>query len=50
MRNKLVITVAPQKDICPKGKTYPINAIVIKDKKIRIPENRNMNTNDAPLE
>lgn len=27
--NKLVITVAPQKDICPQGKTYPIKAVAI---------------------
>jgi hypothetical protein len=24
-----VITVAPQNDICPHGKTYPINAVAI---------------------
>lgn len=24
--NKLVMTVAPQNDICPQGNTYPINA------------------------
>jgi len=27
--NKFVITVAPQKDICPQGKTYPKNAVAI---------------------
>lgn len=27
--NKLVITVAPQNDICPQGKTYPTNAVII---------------------
>jgi hypothetical protein len=27
--NKLVITVAPQKDICPHGKIYPIKAVAI---------------------
>jgi len=27
--NKLVITVAPQKLICPQGNTYPINAVAI---------------------
>jgi len=26
---KLVITVAPQKDICPQGSTYPIKEIII---------------------
>jgi hypothetical protein len=33
-----VITVAPQKDICPHGKTYPTNAVPIVIKKIKIPE------------
>lgn len=27
--NKLVITVAPQNDICPQGKIYPINAVAM---------------------
>jgi len=27
--NKLVITVAPQKDICPQGNTYPVKEIPI---------------------
>jgi hypothetical protein len=27
--NKFVITVAPQKDICPQGSTYPIKAVPI---------------------
>lgn len=27
--NRLVITVAPQKDICPQGKTYPKKAAAI---------------------
>jgi hypothetical protein len=35
--NKLVITVAPQKLICPQGKTYPINAVAIINKKIITP-------------
>jgi hypothetical protein len=35
---KLVITVAPQKLICPQGKTYPINAVAIINKKIIIPD------------
>jgi hypothetical protein len=35
---KLVITVAPQNDICPQGKTYPINAVIIVKRKIKIPE------------
>lgn len=26
---RFVITVAPQKDICPHGSTYPINAVAI---------------------
>jgi hypothetical protein len=32
---RFVITVAPQKDICPQGKTYPINAVpIVKNNKI----------------
>jgi hypothetical protein len=27
--NKFVITVAPQKDICPQGNTYPTKAVPI---------------------
>lgn len=33
--NKLVITVAPQNDICPHGRTYPRKAVPIV-KNIRI--------------
>lgn len=35
---KLVITVAPQKDICPHGRTYPRKAVAIKIKIILVPE------------
>jgi len=35
---RFVITVAPQKDICPHGRTYPMNAVPIITKIIRIPE------------
>lgn len=35
--NKFVITVAPQNDICPQGKTYPINAVAINRNKIITP-------------
>jgi hypothetical protein len=35
--NKLVITVAPQKDICPQGNTYPKNAVAIIINKINTP-------------
>lgn len=32
---KLVITVAPHKDICPHGNTYPKNAVaIVKNNKI----------------
>lgn len=32
---RLVITVAPQKDICPHGRTYPKNAVpIVKNKMI----------------
>lgn len=34
---KLVITVAPQKDICPHGKTYPMKAVAMDVKKIIMP-------------
>lgn len=34
---RLVITVAPQKDICPHGSTYPKNAVPILTKKIVTP-------------
>lgn len=27
--SKFVITVAPQNDICPQGRTYPTNAVTI---------------------
>jgi len=33
-----VITVAPQKDICPHGKTYPTKAVPITVKKMITPE------------
>jgi len=35
---RFVITVAPQKDICPHGRTYPIKAVPIKMKRIEIPD------------
>ncbi len=35
--NRLVITVAPQKDICPQGKTYPRKAAAITPNKINTP-------------
>lgn len=28
--NRLVMTVAPQKDICPQGRTYPTKAVAIR--------------------
>lgn len=34
---RLVITVAPQRDICPYGKTYPKNAITIINTRIITP-------------
>jgi len=37
---KLVITVAPQKDICPHGRTYPKNAAAIVIRRIKIPEDQ----------
>lgn len=35
---RLVITVAPQKDICPQGSTYPMKAVPIKINRIEIPD------------
>lgn len=35
---KLVITVAPQKDICPHGNTYPMKAVPIRRNKIMTPD------------
>ena len=35
--NRLVITVAPQNDICPHGSTYPINAAPIVKNRIITP-------------
>ena len=37
---RLVITVAPQKDICPQGNTYPRKAVPIKRNKITTPTNQ----------
>jgi len=34
---KFVITVAAQNDICPHGSTYPIKAVAIRNKIIKIP-------------
>jgi hypothetical protein len=34
---RFVITVAPQKDICPQGRTYPIKAVPITKNKITTP-------------
>jgi hypothetical protein len=34
---RFVITVAPQKDICPHGSTYPIKAVAIVMNKIDPP-------------
>jgi hypothetical protein len=32
------MTVAPQKDICPQGKTYPRNAVPIRMNRISVPD------------
>lgn len=37
---KLVMTVAPQKDICPQGRTYPRKAVPITKNKITTPTNQ----------
>jgi phosphatidate phosphatase PAH1 len=36
---RLVITVAPQRDICPQGNTYPKKAVIISIKRIVTPLN-----------
>jgi hypothetical protein len=36
--NRLVITVAPQKDICPHGRTYPKKEVIIKRSNNKTPE------------
>jgi hypothetical protein len=35
---RLVITVAPQYDICPQGSTYPRKAVAMDRRKIDVPE------------
>jgi len=35
---KFVITVAPHKDICPKGRTYPMNPVPIIKKNNKTPD------------
>jgi len=40
---KFVITVAPQKDIWPQGRTYPRKAVAIEIRKIEIPVNHVLN-------
>lgn len=35
--SKFVMTVAPRKDICPHGRTYPIKAVAITANKSRTP-------------
>lgn len=32
------MTVAPQNDICPQGRTYPRNAVAIRRRIINVPE------------
>jgi len=34
---RFVMTVAPQKDICPHGRTYPTNAVTITKRRRTIP-------------
>jgi hypothetical protein len=38
--SKLVITVAPRKEICPQGRTYPMKAAAIVRRRSKIPENQ----------
>jgi hypothetical protein len=41
---RFVITIAPQNDICPHGKTYPMNAVPIDKNKIVTPINHTCNS------
>lgn len=34
---RFVITVAPQNDICPHGRTYPTNAVIITNRRRTTP-------------
>jgi len=36
---RFVITVAPQNDICPHGRTYPKKAVAMRIKRMTIPDN-----------
>jgi len=36
--NRFVITVAPQKLLCPQGNTYPLKPVALLKKKTTIPE------------
>lgn len=36
--SRLVITVAPQYDICPHGSTYPKKAVAIRESRSLVPE------------
>jgi len=35
-----VITVAPQNDICPHGRTYPRNAVAITARRMAVPDSQ----------
>jgi len=48
--SRLVITVAPQKDICPQGKTYPKKAVPIKIRIIETPDSQTwVNLNELKI-
>ena len=42
IENRFVITVPPQKLICPQAKTYPRNAVAIKNINIISPDNHRL--------
>jgi hypothetical protein len=46
--NKFVITVAPQKDIWPHGKTYPRKAVAIKRNNMETPVAQTWELINAP--
>lgn len=45
----LVITVAPQKDICPQGSTYPMKAAPIEASSITTPDPQTEGTFEGEL-
>jgi len=47
--NTPVMTVAPQNDICPHGRTYPRKAVAMVIKRIMIPDSHGMGFREGEL-